>query len=104
MEMRDMNINYETYVTDVDSLIKLNEEAIVNDHGVYAVLSDSLNVPNFITKEQFINSLMVTKDNKKAQVTYIPSVEERMIFDVVHLRNSGAIGDDKNSAYTKIQY
>ena len=40
------------YDTDSDTLIKLNEEAIINDHGVYVVLSDSLNVPNFISKEE----------------------------------------------------
>ena len=40
------------YNTNIDDLVTLNEEAIVNDNGVYAVLSDYLYVPKFITKEQ----------------------------------------------------
>ena len=42
------------YDTNIDDLITLNEEAIINDNGVYAVLSDYLYVPKFITKEQLI--------------------------------------------------
>lgn len=40
------------YNTNIDDLVTLNEEAIINDNGVYAVISDYLYVPKFITKDQ----------------------------------------------------
>lgn len=39
--------------TDINTLIKLNEEAIVKDeNGTYKILSDNIIVPNFITPEE----------------------------------------------------
>ena len=52
----DKNISLEEfaekYNTNIDDLITLNEEAIIKDSGVYAVLSDYLYVPKFISKAE----------------------------------------------------
>ena len=42
--------------TDVQTLLKLNEESIIKtESGAYVVLSDSILVPNFITREELYN-------------------------------------------------
>lgn len=42
--------------TDIQTLLKLNEESIIKtESGAYVILSDSILVPNFITREELYN-------------------------------------------------
>ncbi len=63
----DRNISLEEfallYDTSASDLMALNEEAIILNNGTYIVLSDYLNVPNFITKDE----LAAKKDSKSLQ-------------------------------------
>lgn len=60
--LEDFALLYNTQITD---LIALNEEAIIESNGTYIVLSDYLNVPNFITKEE-----LATKKEETLQKKY----------------------------------
>lgn len=43
----------DTYHTDIETLVRLNEEAIeINEDNTYRILSDTLLVPNFITTSE----------------------------------------------------
>ena len=63
----DKNISLEEfaykYDTTIDNLIVLNEDAIINDKGIYVVLSNYLNVPNFLTKQD-----LEEKKSKEKQI------------------------------------
>ena len=46
-----------TYETTIADLITLNQNAIIVNNGRYIVLTNSLNVPNFITKKELAQKL-----------------------------------------------
>ena len=52
------------HYTDVESLIKLNKEAIIKQDNTYCVLSDTLVVPTFEAKSE-INELKQVQENQK---------------------------------------
>lgn len=47
--IQDLAVEYET---DIDTLYKLNEEAITNVSDTYIIISDNILVPNFISKQE----------------------------------------------------
>lgn len=56
--------------TDVATLIKLNEEAIVNVNDQYAILTDTLMVPTFITREELNIQRATTQTEAATQKNY----------------------------------
>lgn len=56
--------------TDVATLIKLNEEAIVKVNNKYAVLTDTIIVPTFITRDELETQKATTKVENVPQKTY----------------------------------
>lgn len=56
--------------TDVATLIKLNEEAIVKVNNKYAVITDTIIVPTFITRDELETQKVTTKVENVPQKTY----------------------------------
>lgn len=70
---------------------KSYSEAIALKVKLHAIKSsykkEFFDVPNFITKEQFINSLLITKDNKRAQIVnfVLEDVDDRFAKSIVKI-------------------
>ena len=59
VEVNNRNINdiASLYETDVDTLLRLNSESVVALDNAYGIISDTIVVPKFISKEEYIKNI-----------------------------------------------